>query len=275
MSNLRTILTRLVQENLHGPIGPKSDPATKQKEQGPLSQGKVAEPTQGEEPEEDLDAHDPRWRQLFQEFFLSEHSDDRNDDLLFFVQRTTQLEIENGMEPVFVKRKVHGISTPASSEGTPSRHGSRSRRVTSVSWQQLLTVEQERNVLWKDTFFLNVIVQVRRRHREEEGNGSTKKKRGRGGGLSFCLGHAVIPTVITTLIVPFSSLDGSAALQIDGRRLQSCYGNPPGHWSNQGQHDPHTETDHQARLRSTNQITRGCQGGNCGVLMAPDLLCHR
>ncbi|KAF9355469.1 hypothetical protein BGX34_010462, partial [Mortierella sp. NVP85] len=160
MSNLRTILTRLVRENLHGPIAHKTDPAAKQKEQRPLSQGKMAEPTEGEEPEEDLDAHDPRWRQLFQEFFLSEHSDDRNDDLLFFVQRTTQLEIENGMEPVFVKRKVHGISTAASSEGTPSRHGSRSGRVTSVSWQQLLTVEQERNVLWKDTFFLNVIVQL-------------------------------------------------------------------------------------------------------------------
>ena len=72
---------------------------------------------------------------MFQEFFLTDHSDDRNDDLLFFVQRP---EVENGglgTDPVFVKRKVKGT-------------------------KRILTAEQEAVVLWKDTFFLNVIVQV-------------------------------------------------------------------------------------------------------------------
>lgn len=66
---------------------------------------------------------------------MADHSDDRNDDLLFFVQRP---EVENGglgTDPVFVKRKVKGT-------------------------KRILTTEQEAVVLWKDTFFLNVIVQV-------------------------------------------------------------------------------------------------------------------
>lgn len=80
-----------------------------------------------------------RWRQLFHELFVSDQSDDRNDDLLFFVQRVSD-EVENGglgVDPVFVKRKV---------KGTDGR--------------EILTPEQEDVVLWKDTFFLNVIVQV-------------------------------------------------------------------------------------------------------------------
>lgn len=59
--------------------------------------------------------------------------------MLFFVQRVSD-EVENGglgVDPVFVKRKV---------KGTDGR--------------DILTREQEDVVLWKDTFFLNVIVQV-------------------------------------------------------------------------------------------------------------------
>lgn len=76
---------------------------------------------------------------MFHELFVSDQSDDRNDDLLFFVQRVSD-EVENGglgVDPVFVKRKV---------KGTDGR--------------DILTPEQEDVVLWKDTFFLNVIVQV-------------------------------------------------------------------------------------------------------------------
>ena len=79
-----------------------------------------------------------RWRQLFHEYFVSDQSDDTNDDLLFYVQRASD-EVQNGglgVDPVFVKRKVKG-------------------------GQRVLTPEQEAVVLWKDTFFLNVIVQVR------------------------------------------------------------------------------------------------------------------
>ncbi|KAG0198662.1 hypothetical protein BGX33_012193 [Mortierella sp. NVP41] len=147
MSNLRAILDRLVQENLHGPI----DPGTQQEalknhaiRQAASStpRGPHADPyrdyRESQRHDIDLDAHDPRWKQLFHELFVSDQSDDRNDDLLFFVQRIPD-EVENGgvgVDPVFVKRKVKGIG------------------------REILTPEQEDVVLWKDTFFLNVIVQL-------------------------------------------------------------------------------------------------------------------
>ncbi|KAG0307287.1 hypothetical protein BGZ98_000627 [Dissophora globulifera] len=154
MSNLKAILNRLVQENLHGPIDRTQDTrnrhATRQSTAAAADGGgdpgahpnHHSKPNTSDDSGEDLDGRDPRWRQLFQEYFLSEHSDDRNDDLLFFVQKVAT-EVENGglgADPVFVKRKVKGAAT-----GT---------------WQQVLTEEQEAAVLWKDTFFLNVIVQL-------------------------------------------------------------------------------------------------------------------
>ncbi|KAF9152032.1 hypothetical protein BG015_005886 [Linnemannia schmuckeri] len=150
MSNLRAILDRLVQENLHGPIDPATQQDTvknhairqAQQTQG-HARGAHADPyrdfRESQRHDIDLDAHDPRWRQLFHELFVSDQSDDRNDDLLFFVQRVSD-EVENGglgVDPVFVKRKV---------KGTIGR--------------EILTSEQEDVVLWKDTFFLNVIVQL-------------------------------------------------------------------------------------------------------------------
>ncbi|KAG0273306.1 hypothetical protein BGZ95_010876 [Linnemannia exigua] len=147
MSNLRAILDRLVQENLHGPIDPSSHQDTiknhairqaQQQVRGPHADP-YREPRESQQRHDiDLDAHDPRWRQLFHELFVSDQSDDRNDDLLFFVQRVSD-EIENGglgVDPVFVKRKVKSIG------------------------REILTPEQEDVVLWKDTFFLNVIVQL-------------------------------------------------------------------------------------------------------------------
>lgn len=96
-----------------------------------------------------------RWKQIFKEFFLAHHSDDRNDDLLFFVQRADEA-IENGglgVDPVFVKRKIK-----------PTRkqlgHPHHEQHHLQEQEQRLLTPAQEAVVLWKDTFFLNVIVQV-------------------------------------------------------------------------------------------------------------------
>ncbi|KAG0097439.1 hypothetical protein BGZ93_002745 [Podila epicladia] len=142
MSDLKNILDRLVQENLHGPIDHRNqDPikshTLRQATRPPIDHHTYRNKHQGlnDDDDEDLDVRDPRWRQLFQEFFLADHSDDRNDDLLFFVQRP---EVENGglgTDPVFVKRKVKGT-------------------------KRILTTEQEAVVLWKDTFFLNVIVQL-------------------------------------------------------------------------------------------------------------------
>ncbi|KAF9396006.1 hypothetical protein BGX21_009707 [Mortierella sp. AD011] len=163
MSNLKTILDRLVQESLHGPVDQGNQYSVKyQAIRQAAAARKMAEKSQTynharyDDPDSDLirskeddsfeddgelDSHDPRWRQLFHEFFLSENSDDRNDDLLFFVQKLP-FEAENGglgVDPVFVKRKVKNIA--------------------GAGPQRLLTAEQESVVLWKDTFFLNVIVQ--------------------------------------------------------------------------------------------------------------------
>jgi len=94
-----------------------------------------------------------RWKQLFKEFFLADHSDDRNDDLLFFVQRVD--EVENGglgVDPVFVKRKIKPHKKPLG-------HQQQEQHLQEKE-QKLLTPAQEAIVLWKDTFFLNVIVQV-------------------------------------------------------------------------------------------------------------------
>ncbi|KFH61924.1 hypothetical protein MVEG_12258 [Podila verticillata NRRL 6337] len=142
MSDLKNILDRLVQENLHGPVDHRNQDPVKSHALRQATRPSIEHHTYrnghqdpSDDDDEDLDVRDPRWRQLFQEFFLSDHSDDRNDDLLFFVQRP---EVENGglgTDPVFVKRKVKGT-------------------------KRILTAEQEAVVLWKDTFFLNVIVQL-------------------------------------------------------------------------------------------------------------------
>ncbi|KAF8952046.1 hypothetical protein BGZ46_003692 [Entomortierella lignicola] len=185
MSNLKTILDRLVQENLHGPVDqgnqysikyqairqaavarkkaerlfrdndkyPYNDYNNRHKSrryddpdddliQGQQQQQQYVEDYDGLDEDGDLDSRDPRWQQLFYEFFLSENSDDRNDDLLFFVQKLPT-EAENGglgVDPIFVKRNV--------------------KSTAGFSPQHFLTPEQEAVVLWKDTFFLNVIVQL-------------------------------------------------------------------------------------------------------------------
>ncbi|KAG0235573.1 hypothetical protein BGW42_005012 [Actinomortierella wolfii] len=129
MSDLPRILSRLVQEGLRGPFhrpeqSKSINPATNDREH---HQPNIIE--------RDPDWNDPRWKVLFDEFFVSDHLDDRHDDLLFFVQRGKVENGGKGADPVFVKRKVQGH-------------------------KRILTPEQEQVVLWKDTFFLNVIVQL-------------------------------------------------------------------------------------------------------------------
>ncbi|KAJ1964573.1 hypothetical protein H4R35_007136 [Dimargaris xerosporica] len=77
------------------------------------------------------DTKDPRWFDLFVEYFL-ENSDGHNDDLLFFIRRVPP-EMEGKVDPVFVKRKMP----------PPNR----------------MPVIDDL-VQWKETFFLNLIVQL-------------------------------------------------------------------------------------------------------------------
>ncbi|KAJ9048211.1 hypothetical protein DSO57_1037297 [Entomophthora muscae] len=99
-----------------------------------------------EDPEADAD--DPRWQNFFIEYFL-ENCDEMNDDMLFFVR---QLAIEDlGQDPVFVRRKMKDCSMPLLDDP----------------------------VLWKETFFLNLIVQLNCRLRVSvcrRGSESTRAK---------------------------------------------------------------------------------------------------
>ncbi|KAG0046615.1 hypothetical protein BGZ83_008222 [Gryganskiella cystojenkinii] len=137
MSDLLSILDRLVQENLHGPI----DPST-------LSPSSGRHPQQPQQPTEDMDAHDPR-----------------NDDLLFFVQKADEA-VENGglgVDPVFVKRKIKPTKRQGHQQQTHHHHLHQQQyqqQFIEEQEQRLLTPAQEAVVLWKDTFFLNVIVQL-------------------------------------------------------------------------------------------------------------------
>ncbi|CAG8460342.1 12940_t:CDS:2, partial [Ambispora leptoticha] len=142
MAQLQVILDRLVAENLHGPV---SSTTTISSTSGvssmnysshqrnllrkPLSQGDLFSAFHQRE-DEDLDANDPRWLNLFVEYFL-ENSDTKNDDLLFFVRQAHPENEE--LDPVFVKRK------------SPQPH---------------VMPPLEDAVLWKETFFLNLIVQL-------------------------------------------------------------------------------------------------------------------
>ncbi|PKK62581.1 hypothetical protein RhiirC2_759402 [Rhizophagus irregularis] len=125
MAHLQLILDRLISENLHGPISATPNSAVTSHQRMFRSPGSQPELFS----DQDLDAGDPRWPNLFEEFFLV-NSDTKNDDLLFFV-RQTHSENEN-LDPVFVKRKTTPNSLPPLDDA----------------------------VLWKETFFLNLIVQL-------------------------------------------------------------------------------------------------------------------
>ncbi|KAI9298265.1 hypothetical protein K502DRAFT_286749, partial [Neoconidiobolus thromboides FSU 785] len=69
-----------------------------------------------------------RWQNLFLEYFI-ENQDEMSDDMLFFVKK---LNIQDLSDPVFVKRRPKQGSLPGFEE----------------------------TILWKETFFLNLIVQL-------------------------------------------------------------------------------------------------------------------
>ncbi|CAG8637387.1 4882_t:CDS:2, partial [Scutellospora calospora] len=125
MAHLQLILDRLIVENLHGPINSVSTLNQSRNDGSPTE----LYATFQHRDDQDLDSGDPRWPDLFVEYFL-DNSDSKNDDLLFFVRQTSP-ENEN-LDPVFVKRKPTPRVMPSLDD----------------------------KVLWKETFFLNLIVQL-------------------------------------------------------------------------------------------------------------------
>ncbi|ORX89061.1 hypothetical protein K493DRAFT_410662 [Basidiobolus meristosporus CBS 931.73] len=120
-ANLLQILNRLIEEKLDVPSH-SPNALRRHASYSSLLSSEIDESEQ--------DARDSRWEEYFIEFFL-EKSDSRNDDLLFFVrQRQTN---NRGLDPVFVKRKL------AQPNPMPPL---------------------EDPVLWRETFFLNLIVQL-------------------------------------------------------------------------------------------------------------------
>ncbi|CAG8633216.1 12087_t:CDS:10, partial [Racocetra fulgida] len=126
MAHLQLILDRLIVENLHGPINSVSTSHQPRVSRNDSSQAELYATFQQRD-DQDLDAGDPRF--LFIEYFL-DSSDSKNDDLLFFVRQTNP-ENED-LDPVFVKRKPTPRVMPSLDD----------------------------TVLWKETFFLNLIVQL-------------------------------------------------------------------------------------------------------------------
>lgn len=137
---LHTIIQRLRQENLHGPMtsplqgGGGTNPNTSAKKGGGggLDAGRFAATT-GENV--DLDFRDPRWFELFIEFFIDVKGE-VSDDILFFVRQFVPSNKSstgsiNDVDPVFVKRRVAG------------------------------QIPQLNDVIdWKQSFFLNLICQL-------------------------------------------------------------------------------------------------------------------
>ncbi|KAI9014992.1 hypothetical protein BC832DRAFT_184970 [Gaertneriomyces semiglobifer] len=135
MASLLPILERLRKENLHGPTCLYNPQATTR-----IATGKTyGHHKQDSEDcwvlldeEVDLDAKDPRWCELFVEFFI-EDTHEGHDDLLFFVRDASTMDTQNNSkeDPIFVRRKVGKVLPPL-----------------------------DNLVDWKQTFFLNLIVQT-------------------------------------------------------------------------------------------------------------------
>ncbi|CAG8530435.1 2430_t:CDS:2 [Paraglomus brasilianum] len=128
MTQLQVILDRLAAENLNGPLTPTS-PSGGGYPPRTLRRASYDAQSPYQEEAQETDSLDPKWLVLFQEFFL-ENSDSKHDDLLFFVR---QMHSENEhLDPVFVKRKAQPHVMPQLDDA----------------------------VMWKETFFLNLIVQL-------------------------------------------------------------------------------------------------------------------
>ncbi|CAG8562798.1 13552_t:CDS:2, partial [Acaulospora morrowiae] len=101
----------------------------------------------GEKESDIKEIEEHRWKALFEEFFL-DNSDNKHDDLLFFVRK----DENEDLDPVFVKRK-------------PTQRG-------------MSQLEVDDEVLWKETFYLNLIVQLTVavcKRSTDESNGPTQK----------------------------------------------------------------------------------------------------
>ncbi|KAH6586756.1 hypothetical protein BASA61_006467 [Batrachochytrium salamandrivorans] len=128
-----TILDRLISENLHGPTAPFTLPRSTS------SKGNVPNVDQwvviGSE-HADLDCKDPRWFELFMDFFIKTTGFEVHDDLLFFVRQLSSSSKSStaslpDTDIVLVKRRVPGV-VPALDD----------------------------IVDWKQSFFLNLISQL-------------------------------------------------------------------------------------------------------------------
>ncbi|KAJ3106701.1 hypothetical protein HDU96_008138 [Phlyctochytrium bullatum] len=126
---LEAVLDRLLNENLHGPTSPYN-PQNAGRPGGARPRSGVEEDSWVvvQDQQDDLDAKDPRWLELFIEYFL-EMETTSYDDLLFFVRQQDHLEPDQ--DPIFVKRKVNK---------------------TMPALNDLID--------WKQTFFLNLIIQL-------------------------------------------------------------------------------------------------------------------
>ncbi|KAJ3014260.1 hypothetical protein HKX48_005242 [Thoreauomyces humboldtii] len=140
------ILARLRSENLHGPTSPYPPNAAAGRAR-PLSETMNTNRDSWillDDEFGDMDSKDPRWPELFLEFFV-EGGAEGNDDLLFFVKQSPAADGSNGSsaahaqdggsdvhsDPLLVRRKV-GKTMPA----------------------------LDHVIDWKQTFFLNLIVQL-------------------------------------------------------------------------------------------------------------------
>ncbi|KAJ3037340.1 hypothetical protein HDV00_001765 [Rhizophlyctis rosea] len=129
MATVLNLLHRLQKENLHGPASPFPRGQQHQKDLSGNDPVHDAWILIGDD--HDLDSRDPRWFELFLEYFI-EASPDTNDDLLFFVRGPPQEGMipEPEPDPIFVKRKVNNA-----------------------------VPHLDDVVDWKQTFFLNLIIQ--------------------------------------------------------------------------------------------------------------------
>lgn len=148
MSNWNDILARLLKENLKGPTSAPSTSSHSSRTSAGNSYPSANSFSSDDDwvrtqdidtSLKDMDARDPRWLVLFMEYFLE--MDSTNDDLLFFVRDPDVLADETTnnaslsacapQDPIFVKRKVN------------------------KQMPQLSHI-----VDWKQTFFLNLIIQL-------------------------------------------------------------------------------------------------------------------
>ncbi|RKP27412.1 hypothetical protein SYNPS1DRAFT_26928 [Syncephalis pseudoplumigaleata] len=178
MRSLGHILQRLETESLTPPMTIAQLAHSKQHVAGETTSGHRSTDTPmmrhrtsskslyGQIIEGDPDLADPRWQHLFREYFV-EHSDPDSDDLLFFVRDSSTCFDEHD-DPL-----AHRASMAAASSSSSSRPSSvLAHRQTLENNVDPVFVKRrqpppnpmphlhDNTILWKETFFLNLIVQV-------------------------------------------------------------------------------------------------------------------